>query len=122
MSALNKDFLRELRADLDAALDVLAKKHEITLKAGHCTFDPWGGNFTFKLEGTAKGGVDKAGTMYNMLQRIRPKLPALHSTFVYDGKTHEIVGANSTRSKIITNCGGKGYQFPIDAVESLCAK
>lgn len=122
MSALNKTLLRELRADIDSALDVIAQKHQVTLKTVHCTLDTLNGNFTFKLEGFAKGGVDKAGAMYNMLQRIRQKLPALNSTFEYDGKTHEIVGANSTRSKVFTKCGSKGYQFPTDAVERLCAK
>lgn len=122
MPTINKDFLRDLRVDIDTALMAVAKNHEISLKAGQCTFDPSSGNFTFKLEGVAKGGLDKRGALYQDLRRLRPTLPELRSTFVYNGKQHEIVGANTTGSKVIVKCGDKGYQFPVDVIERLCAK
>lgn len=122
MPTINKDFLRDIRVDIDTALTAVAKKHEISLTAGHCTFDPSSGNFTFKLEGVTKGGLDKSGALYQDLRRLRPTLPELRSTFVYNGKQHEVVGANTTGTKVIAKCGDKRYQFPVDAVERLCAQ
>ena len=122
MSTINKDFLRDLRVDIEAALKSVAKKHEISLETGRCTFDPSSGNFTMKVEGVAKGGIDKRGALYESLRQLRPTLPKLRSKFDYNGKQHEIVGANTTGTKIITKCGDAGYQFPIDAIERLCGK
>lgn len=119
---LDRDLIQRLRVDIDAALEKVAKQHGVSLKAGYCSFDPTSGNFTFKLEGVAKGGVDKAGALYNSLLKFKPELPPLLSEFEYDSKTHQIVGANTTGTKIITKCGEKRFQFPVDAVERLCKK
>jgi hypothetical protein len=111
-----------LRSDIDAALVNVAKKHRITLKTGHCTFSPAAANFTFKLEGVAEGGVDRKGELYLSLRRMRPTLPPLHSTFVYEEDTYEIIGANNTRTKVIAKCGERQVQIrPVD-VEHLCLK
>jgi Domain of unknown function (DUF4259) len=122
MSEINQTFLKELRVDIDTALDKVAKKHRITLKTGHCTFNPSAGNFSFKVEGVGKGGVNKHAALYISLQKLRPNLPPLHTLFTYNGKPHEIVGSNTTGTKVIAECGDKRFQFPVDAVERLCAE
>lgn len=47
---LNKENLRILRADLDAALAEVAKKHGIEMEAGSCRFNPMDRTATFKLD------------------------------------------------------------------------
>ena len=70
----------------------------------------------------ASGGIGKQGALYVSLRKMRPKLPALKSTFVYDGKTHQIVGANRTGTKVFTKCGDKEFQVAVDLVERLAQK
>jgi hypothetical protein len=50
--AIDKDFIRTFRAEINAALAELAKKHGVVIKAGNATFDP-GGSATYKLEVSA---------------------------------------------------------------------
>jgi hypothetical protein len=122
MSEVNKDLLRVLRVDIDTALKVVTQKHGITFNAGKCTYDPRHGNLTFQVEGVAAGGIDRDGARYELLRQSHPQLPPLKSTFNYRSKTHQIVGANSTGTKVLTRSGGDGYQFHVEVVERLCRK
>ena len=122
MSEFNLDIVKKLRFDIDKALGEVGKMHEVTLKTTKCEYDLAAKNFTFQLEGVAQGGVDKDGARYLSLRLMRPTLPPLSSTFVNRGKTHEIVGANKTGSKILTTCDGKSYEVAVATVESLCSK
>jgi len=52
---INREILRALRADMDAALAAVATKHGLkSLTAGHCTFTE--SSCVFKVEGVAVGG------------------------------------------------------------------
>lgn len=117
MSKVDETVVKALRTDINAVLAPLASKKGLTLKLGHCTFDRANGNFTFKLDGTVKGGLTKEEASYETLRSLRPKLPPLRSTFVLDDRTFQIAGANSTRSKVIARMKGKEYNVPISVVE-----
>lgn len=122
MSELNLDLIKKLRFDIDKALGEVGRMHEVTLKTAKCEYDLAFKNFTFQLEGVAKGGVDRDGARYLSLRLKRPTLPPLRSTFVNRGKTHEIVGASKTGSKILTKCDGQSYEVAVATVERLCSK
>jgi len=117
MSKITKADLPALREQIQAALAPLVREKGITLKLGHCKFDPENGNFTFALEGTVKGGVPKEEAAYAQLRSLRPKLPPLRSKFVIRGKTFEIVGASPTLSKVIAISDGKRYDVKTSSVE-----
>jgi hypothetical protein len=118
MSKITEADLQALREQMQAALDPLIREKEITLKLGRCKFDPANGNFSFALEGSVKGGLTKEEAAYERLRSLRPKLPPLHSKVVIRNMNFEIVGANSTLSKVIATSNGKRYDVQTSAVES----
>lgn len=120
---ITKDKLREIRTDMDAALLAVAKRHNLqSLTAAHCVFDTIAGSFTFKVEGITEGGKDKSAALYDTFRQLSPatKLPPRGTKFTCAGRTHEIVGCNTTRSKVLTvRDDGKRFQFPTDAAVRL---
>jgi hypothetical protein len=101
--SLSKDQIKQIRTDIDTALEAVAKKHKLDkLAAGNCTFT--GSTFTFKVEGLTQGGetVEEA--------RI--------ATFVYQNKTFTI-SANARCTKVILTSGGKDYQMPVEMVDEM---
>jgi hypothetical protein len=116
MSKVNESDLDQIRAQIESALAPLSKTG-LTLKVGHCKFDRQNGNFTFNLEGLVQGGLTKEEGAYETLRSVRPKLPPLHSTFLLEGKTFEIVGANTTLTKVNAKSNDKRYTVTIEAVE-----
>lgn len=62
----DKANLKTVRADIDAALAAVAKKHGIKLSIGGITYDPDGTNFRTTLSAVteaAAGGADVAGNV-----------------------------------------------------------
>lgn len=62
---IDKNTLQLLRVEIDAALASIVARHELgKLTAGNATYDREG-NFTFKLEGAAKGAKSREAQEYD---------------------------------------------------------
>lgn len=122
--SIDRNTLRTLRTEIDKALAVVALKNGLTrLAAGSCTFDPSSGNFTFKVEGVASGGTDRAGALYNSIREFDKELPPLGHAFIYQDTRYEIIGANTTGTKVRLRRGdGKTFQFKTDLLKAFIAK
>lgn len=115
-------FLRNLRPEIEAALEVLGEKHGVTFKVGNGKYGT--GNFEFKLEGVAEGGITKEGEMFLACCTFwNMKREDLGATFVSAGKTYKIVGAKGRSDKIIVEREGGGlFLMPHMTVAGLLAK
>lgn len=122
MTKLDTNKLQAIREDMTAAMAALLKKHDLaTLNVGNCTYDP-SGSFTFKIDGSIKGGLTKEGALYNSMRSFHTGLPALESTFQHKGNTYTIVGSNTTGTKIKVTRDGHKYEFTTEQVLSLVTK
>ena len=54
ITAFDKSNLKEIRADINAALQAVMDKHGILLSFGNITYDPDGSNFRTRLQGNVK--------------------------------------------------------------------
>lgn len=114
-----------IRKDVNLALAVIAEKHGLkSLGLGKGTFNENG--CTFKLECVFAGGASKDEQRYDDLRRYHPELPARDSDarFLTNGReTLELVGANTTGSKIIAkHADGKQYLYRTDAILGMIAR
>lgn len=115
--------LRNIRASLDAALAEVAKKHGLQkLNSAACTFDPHGA-FKFSVEGVFAGGLSKEATMYNACRHFE-NLPPLGTKFALRGESDEIVGMNTTGTKVLTTrvSDGKQYWWKVDVLKNILAR
>lgn len=108
MTTITRDILKAIRGDIDAALAAVGEKHGVILKAGNASFSE--ANFTFKLEGTIKGGVSKIEFDYIAYSAVYPNLPPLHSTIIHAGKSFKVCGWKG-RSLVIENDKGKQFRL-----------
>lgn len=67
MPTINKDLLKDLRADINTALTETANKYNVTLSAGSASYDPSLGIANFKLEVVALGD---SGTKRDMAAEL----------------------------------------------------
>jgi len=95
----SKPFFQTFRPDLNAALELLAKKHGISLSAGNITFDPVNGTATIKvLASTKSKGNPRQDVRDNKdvatysRWRLMLGLPPLLSEFIDRGERFSIVG------------------------------
>lgn len=123
MTTLDRDLLKALRVDIDAALAAVAQKHGVkTLRTGNATFDPGAGSFTFKLEGVVEGGQGKDASRLEMERRFDSGLPAVGQAFTYGGTVYTAAGINTKATKILARrADGKVFLIPRDAVKALLA-
>lgn len=122
MATVDKNLLRTIRPEIDAALAVIAKAHNLqSLALGRGTYDPRAGSFTFKLEGVAEGGMDKQAAAYTALKEMY-ELPPLGTVFSVRGRDFKITGINSTGSKLLVDCvqDGKPYLYKRESALALC--
>lgn len=117
MEQITRDTLKDLRAEINAALAVIGAKHGLTLKTGNATFGP--DNFTMKVEGIREGGLDKDATRYANSIRLLG-LPPLGTEFKNGGQIYKTVGVNTTGTKVICSNNGKKFLFHTDSVIRLC--
>lgn len=121
MSAFTKPELAVIRQDLEQAFATIAKKHKlITLKIGNITFDAHGG-FVSKLEGVKVGGESKEAQRYAHLCAFESGLPPLGAKLHWNGMTMEVIGANTTCSKVLARAigtpgGGLVYTLRVQSV------
>lgn len=115
-----KDTINKVRADLVAALAVIAKKHGLkSLAPGNATFT--GSSFTIKIEGIAAGGQSVEQQRYEGA-RASLGLPALGTQFIFKDVQYVTDGINTTGTKLMVKrvVDGKGYLMGTAAVKSLC--
>lgn len=133
-TVINKDFVKAFRAELNAALADLGKKHGLVIKAGNSTYDP-GGSATYKLEVstvTESGEVrtaewiryeNLAGLLELPIEFLGKRVTPTSAT---DGRGDWIpVGLNSTGTKVLVKKadGTKGtsatgqFLMPIDQIK-----
>lgn len=120
---LNPEMLKNLRADIDRALEQVAKNHGLdVLRAGNATYDGSAGNFSFKLEGRIAGGLSKEATRYNQIRGFQ-NLPELGFSFRSGADRFEVCGCNATGTKILAKSQGNGktYQFPVASIHRAVA-
>lgn len=114
-----------IRKDVDAALATIAQKHGLqALALGKGSFTEHG--CTFKLECVFKGGLSKDAQRYNELRHIHSALPALDTDarfLTWNNETLELIGANTTGSKIIAkHANGKQYLYRTDMILQMIAR
>ena len=118
-----KSKLPAIRADLDAALVAIAKKHGLQqLKTGGIKYTD-GGSFTASVEGIAEGGTSKEGQRYEDLRIYTAGLPELGAKIRLASQSgtrdYTVYGCNTTGSKIIcTGEEGKQWLFGVDHVRN----
>lgn len=128
-TAITKDFLKTLRADIDAALQAVGEKHGVLLRAGNCSFTE--NSATFKLEATlgvsnpADAAAVKAAASWKVNAVYFDMNPLwLGKSFKLGADSYEILGLQpKSRTKpVLTRKGGSLYVFPTEVVISAMAK
>src|SRR5208282_4789782 len=122
MKTLDKAAVITLRAEIEAALQAVATKHGIVIKAGNGNYS--GTNATLKLEISV---VDASGLVVNKevaaFQRVAVmygfKPEDLGRSFTVRGKNFTLAGFDSKSRKfpILASCNGKMFKLEIDSVQ-----
>lgn len=117
---MDKDSLKVLRNDINAALAAVAKKHNLsTLKATSCKYME--SSCEFKLEAVQAGGLTKEAARY-VANQVVFGLPPLHTKVTMNHKVYRTVGLNTTGTKVITEDEqGKQWLVPLDSVINAVA-
>jgi hypothetical protein len=96
--------LKALRGEIDALLAAIPDRLDafegLKVKLGSCKYSP-DGSFTFKLEGTLPGGVDREASAYIALSEqvynddysAKLPMPSLHDVLRIKGEAVTVVGA-----------------------------
>lgn len=121
---ITKDLLKNLRADIDAALASVASKYDITLRAGNCRFTET--NATFKLEASVKTDGGKVITKdmqalisYKRLLGVTDG--HLDTPFTFRGEIYFLAGYKPRSDKFIITKGGKQFVLSVEAVKQAFA-
>lgn len=121
--SITKDMLKQIREDINKALEPVGEKYGVKLTAGNASYTE--NNFTLKLEGAA---VKEDGTVaakdaeafkrHAHLYGLSPD--DLGRKFTSQGKEFTITGLNTKSGKypiIGRDSNGKGYKFGADMVK-----
>ena len=107
-----KDRLKEICADIDAALAAVAAKHNLSsLKCSPGNYTT--SSFMIKLEGVAQGGKSLEGQRYEQNAKMMG-LPPLGTVFQSGGKTYRTTGMNTTGGKIFVERIPDNKEFLMD--------
>lgn len=115
--------LKQLRADVDAALATLREKYALeTLRLGKGSYDPDAGSFSFKLNGMAQGGKSPDAMRYELNQKLL-SLPPLGFQFTSKGESFKTTGLNLTATKVLCERADKAiYLFKLDGIKRIAAR
>lgn len=99
MAAMDKNLVKQIAADIEAALSQVAKKHSVGIRYAGATYDP-AGNATIKLDVgvVSEGGVVMTKERANWAQWFELlgfKESDLGREFTMDGLKYIITGATS---------------------------
>jgi len=121
VTSFNRQNIRQINSELEAALKQVAEKYGLEVKLGNTRFT--GDNFTTKVQvaTVAEGGItmSKEATDFNRYKTILGINMELGQEFQRSGKTFTIVGLKprSTKYPILAKCSdGKTYKLPVDLV------
>ena len=122
-TVVDKNLVKSLRPEIDAALSAIAAKHGLaSLRCGNGMFDPRAGSFTIKVEGVAEGALGKSAALYTSPDAAFLGLPPLGTPFMSGGRQYKTAGLNTVGSKVICDRNdGKQFLFPVLAVKRLCS-
>lgn len=119
---ITRAVLRAINADIDSALQAVAKKHGLqSLKTSGASFAD--GYFITKVKGVVEGGKTAEAERYE-LKRQRLDLPPLGTVFIAKGTQYIITGLSTTGAKILFTKAGtdRPYSAKIAAVKSWIAE
>jgi hypothetical protein len=121
VTSFNRQNIRQINSELEAALKQVAEKYGLEVKLGNTRFT--GDNFSTKVQvaTVAEGGItmSKEATDFNRYKTILGINMDLGQEFQRSGKTFTIVGLKPRSKKypILAKCSdGKTYKLPVDLV------
>ena len=121
VTSFNRQNIRQINSELEAALKQVAEKYGLEVKLGNTRFT--GDNFTTKVQvaTVGEGGItmSKEATDFNRYKTILGINMDLGQEFQRSGKTFTIVGLKPRSKKypILAKCSdGKTYKLPVDLV------
>lgn len=121
VTTFNRQNIRQINAEMEAALKAIANKYGVEVSMGSTRFT--GANFTTKVQvaTVAEGGItmSKEATDFNRYKTILGINMELGNEFERSGKTYTIVGLKPRSKKypILAKCSdGKTYKLPVSLV------
>jgi|TARA_R110000824_G_scaffold20454_2_gene76973 hypothetical protein len=130
IETLDRAALKALRSPLQAALDVVAKEHGISIKVGSGSYSFQ--NASLKLELAVKDSTGNVITPHradwNVFAKMIPDLNEswLDETFTFKNETYKVTGYNSSARvrPIVTErvSNGKTYTWKQDALVRFMAR
>ena len=121
VTSFNRQNIRQINSELEAALKQVAEKYGLEVKLGNTRFTS--DNFTTKVQvaTVGEGGItmSKEATDFNRYKTILGINMELGQEFQRSGKTFTIVGLKPRSKKypILAKCSdGKTYKLPVDLV------
>ena len=121
VTSFNRQNIRQINSELEAALKQVAEKYGLEVKLGNTRFSV--DNFTTKVQvaTVGEGGItmSKEATDFNRYKTILGINMELGQEFQRSGKTFTIVGLKPRSKKypILAKCSdGKTYKLPVDLV------
>ena len=127
-TTIDKNLLKLLREDINAALKAVGEKHGVQLSAGGCSFLPTTATFKLEVQTISSNGVAITREMADLrnpltLSMYRLTEAHLTQTFKSGGRTFVLAGYRHKASKnpFLAKCfeDGKNYIFPADAIQRL---
>ena len=119
IETFNKPQIVQLRNEIDKALDQVANKYGITIKAGNCSFSGNEANFKLKLNTIGDNGtVITRGSQMWALYKNRTQCSHLSvgDEIQLQGNTYTLSGYNTRAKKApiqFTDSKGNGYKCSI---------
>jgi hypothetical protein len=98
MPDMSPEFLKKVRADLNAALKSVGEKHGLTFDIGSISYRD--DHFTTKLQGVKVGGKPAEAHRYEEAAALL-KLPPLGTEFTLKGEKYATKGLNKTGTSVI---------------------
>jgi hypothetical protein len=131
IETLDRAALKALRSPLQAALDVVAKEHGISIKVGSGSYSFQ--NASLKLELAVKDSTGNVMTPHRANWSVWASMPTnklkeswLDKTFTFKNETYRIDGFNSSapvRPIVTQRVGtGKTYTWKVDAIVRFMAR
>lgn len=125
---MNKSQIKNIRKDMNAALEKVTEKHGVAFEIGTIRFDRFGFSVSVKAvkldgdESTDQESIDRAKFERDVARSFDVSPDLFHQTFEYGGDSYKIVGYKPRSRKypiVAENQNGTRYKFP-KTVISLC--
>jgi len=118
---ITRETMKVLRAEINAALEEVAKRNNVSLAVGAGSFESSAASFKLNITAHTESGekVDLAAQnlrIYGHLYGVQPSMEG--KTFEYRNQTFTLVGIEPSRPKrpIVATCGGKRYVFTTEVL------